>query len=267
MVVFLMGNMFGGYLEQHRVHLLEEERAWEQAARESGTDVARDDERHAGESKLPAAVTRWFGHWFPLEQTWYPSTYTLTVLLTTVIVLIGMPGYLRTPGRLTWWGPAVGTVGILVWIGLWYVDSRIFGVGQWLVPLLGGSRAAFNPFEVLRDTPGWMYQFLAIRLFGMVLLVPLIEEFFLRGFLMRYIEDPDWDQIPLGAATWKAVAGVLVYAAISHPAEIFAAVAWFGMVTWMYLRTRSLWDCVVAHAVTNLLLAIFVISTRTWELW
>jgi hypothetical protein len=39
------------------------------------------------------------------------------------------------------------------------------------------------------------------------------------------------------------------------------------MITAMFVMTRSIWDCVVAHLVTNLLLGIYVIATGTWELW
>jgi CAAX prenyl protease-like protein len=218
-------------------------------------------------SDVPEPLNDWFGRWFPWKQTWYPSTYTLTIALVTLLVLCGLPGYFRAPFKITPWGFVVGVVGIVVWLGLWYLDERLLGIGSIVAPYLGATRSGFNPFEALQDTPGWVYQFLAIRLFGMIAIVPLIEEFFVRGFLMRYIDDPDWDQIPLGMATYKAVIGVLIYAAVSHPGELFAAIAWFGLVTWLYLKTRSIWDCVIAHSITNALLAAYVLSTKTWELW
>ncbi len=112
-----------------------------------------------------------------------------------------------------------------------------------------------------------MWQFLTIRFFGLVCLVPLVEEFFIRGFLMRYIDDPDWDQIPLGTAGRWAILGVFIYAGFTHPSEALAALPWFGMVTWLYLKTNSIWNCVIAHAITNLLLGIYVVKTGTWELW
>ena len=112
-----------------------------------------------------------------------------------------------------------------------------------------------------------MYGFLTIRLLGLCLVIPIAEEFFARGFLIRYIEDIDWDQIPIGEVTWKGLAGILAYGAMTHPGEVVAALAWFGLITWMFLKTKNIWDCVVAHAVTNALLAVFVITTNTWELW
>ena len=42
---------------------------------------------------------------------------------------------------------------------------------------------------------------------------------------------------------------------------------WFGLVSWLMNKTGSLWDCVVAHAVTNLLLGIYVLIFAQWHLW
>ena len=38
------------------------------------------------------------------------------------------------------------------------------------------------------------------------------------------------------------------------------------MITWLMLKTRSIWDCVVAHAATNLILGIYVVLSGTWRL-
>jgi membrane protease YdiL (CAAX protease family) len=38
------------------------------------------------------------------------------------------------------------------------------------------------------------------------------------------------------------------------------------MVTWLMVKTRNIWDCVVAHAVTNLLLGVYVVATGQWQL-
>ena len=53
-----------------------------------------------------------------------------------------------------------------------------------------------------------------------------------------------------------------------HPAELLAAAVWFSLVTWLMLRTPSIWDCVVAHATTNLLLGLYVVwaGGEAWEL-
>ena len=68
-----------------------------------------------------------------------------------------------------------------------------------------GERSAFNPLEELADTPVWAWVFLAIRFTGLALVVPVIEEFFLRGFLMRYVMHPMWWQVPFGQVNRTAV--------------------------------------------------------------
>ena len=54
------------------------------------------------------------------------------------------------------------------------------------IPALGflGKRTAFDP-AILE--PGWKWAFVTVRFFGLVLLVPLIEELFWRSFLIRWL--------------------------------------------------------------------------------
>ena len=202
--------------------------------------------------------------WFPPDKTWYPSTYVIIIAGTAILLALAFPGYFKTKFSVSWWGLIVGVVGIVVWIGLVEIDRRFIHLGEYMSP---HGRDAFNPLQELKGNPSWMWQFMTIRFAGLVLIVPFIEEFFLRGWLMRYIDDPDWDQIPIGAAGQWAILGVVGYGVLSHVGEPLAAAAWFGMVTWLYLKTKSIWDCVLAHAVTNLLLGIFVVWTGSWYLW
>ncbi len=202
--------------------------------------------------------------WLPEHKTWYPTAYLIIIAGTALLMLVAFPGYFKTPFKVTWLSFVVGAVGIVVWIGLIELDRRFLHIGDMLMPT---GREAFNPLQELKSNPTWMWQWLSIRFIGLVLIVPFIEEFFLRGWLMRYIHHPDWDDIPIGDATYKAILGVVGYGVMSHMGEPLAAAAWFGMVTWLYLRTRSIWDCVVAHAVTNLLLGVYVMYTGSWYLW
>jgi hypothetical protein len=135
--------------------------------------------------------------------------------------------------------------------------------------LLGyAGRPAYNPLAQLAATPGWAWAFLAVRFFGLVAVVPVIEEFFLRGFLMPLVVDQEWWKAPFGKVNGLAVAVSIVAPMLWHqPAEFLAAAAWFGMITWLMVRTRNPWDCVLAHAVTNLLLGIYVLCFSQWALW
>ncbi len=200
--------------------------------------------------------------WFPNDRSWYPTTYSMTIVLTTLITLIAIPKLFRVPFRISPLAIGVGAVGIVVWLALWWVGKYIPYLSSYI-----HGRDAFNPFTELQSDPGWMYTFLGIRVFGLVLLVPVVEEFFLRGFLTRYIDHPDWDRVPIDYLSKLSISGIAVYAVFTHTPEPIAAVAWFMLITYLFIKTKNLWDCVIAHSVTNLLLGIFVLTTGTWELW
>ena len=53
---------------------------------------------------------------------------------------------------------------------------------------------------------------------------------------------------------------------LMHPGELFAAAVWFSLITWLMLRTRCIWDCVVAHMVSNLLMGLWVVWSGDWWL-
>ena len=131
-----------------------------------------------------------------------------------------------------------------------------------------GARSAYDPFAQLAGRPAAAWGFFAVRLTGLALVVPLVEESFLRGFLMRLAVQQDWWKVPFGTLTWTAaVASVAVPALYHPPAELAAVIVWFSMVTWLMAKTRNFWDCVAAHAATNLLLGIYVVAAADWTLW
>ncbi len=197
----------------------------------------------------------------------YPLVYTAKIMLTMAAIAAVWPGYRQFPFRLTLLGPLVGAVGVVLWIGICKLDleTRLLGpLG--LESILGlGQRSAFNPLERLADRPLWAYGFLAIRFWGLVAVVPLVEEFFNRAFVMRFVVDADWWKVPFGTLTPAAIAAGTLVPVLMHPSEMFAAAVWFTLVTWLMFVTRNIWDCIAAHAVTNLLLGVWVVVTGEWH--
>lgn len=84
---------------------------------------------------------------------------------------------------------------------------------------------------------------------------------------MRVVMEADWWKVPFGQVNWAAVIASLAWPLTHQPGEYLAGIAWFGMVTWLMVRTRNPWDCVAAHAVTNLLLGVYVVARHDWALW
>ncbi|OHB66095.1 MAG: CAAX prenyl protease-related protein [Planctomycetes bacterium RBG_13_63_9] len=202
----------------------------------------------------------------------YPLVYTVKIALTVAAIFFVLPGYLAFALRIRPMALVVGVLGVVAWIELCHLDLE----QRFLVPLLKwvwldwlvdlGTRSGYDPLEHLAGRPVCAWGFLVIRFLGLAAVVPLIEEFFLRGFLMRFVVGSRWWEIPMGKANgWAIVLATLVPMAM-HPAELLAAAVWFSMVTWLYLKTQNIWDCVTAHAVTNLLLGVYVVTTGHWQL-
>jgi membrane protease YdiL (CAAX protease family) len=162
------------------------------------------------------------------------------------------------------------TAGVVLWVGLCKLD-----IEEKLFPKIGlgsftdlGGRAAYNPLEALGGYPLLLCGFLVVRFIGLALVVPIIEEFILRGFIVRFVLNPEeWLSLPCGVVNRVSLTLPAVYGLLTHPAEALAAVVWFSLVTWLMVRTQNLWDCVMAHAVTNFLLGIYVLTSGDWELW
>jgi uncharacterized protein len=207
--------------------------------------------------------------WVAYEH--YPLVYTLKIALTAIALVVALPAWRQFPlRRVSRLAVALGLAGGAVWIvlALGQYEATVLGA-LGLDQLLGlGQRSAYNPLEQLADRPVWKYGFLAVRLFGLVVVIALAEELLLRGFLMRWITDPDaWQTLDLGQVRGAGLAVGTLVPMLMHPAELLAAAVWFSAVTWLMLRTRNLWDCIVAHGLTNLTIGLFVLWRDTPDAW
>lgn len=202
----------------------------------------------------------------------YPYIYTLKIALTCLAVVWVWPGYRQFPFKVSGLAFLVGIVGAVLWVainkGQMALDLDSTLLDKWYLGSLTelGTRPGFNPLRQLHDQPGWAWTFLAIRFFGLVIVVPLIEEFFLRGFLMRYPIDVDWWKVPFATVTPLALLVGTGVPMLMHPQEMVAAAVWFSMVTWLMVYTKNIWDCVIAHGVTNLLMGLWVLYSGDWWL-
>jgi CAAX prenyl protease-like protein len=192
-------------------------------------------------------------------STWYPIAYTIKLLVVAALAwwyrstwkdLRPMPG----PGAL-FLAVATGCVVFGLWIGLDGLYPSL--------PFLMGNRASFDPSH-LAIGPRWA--FIAVRMLGLVLLIPVIEELFCRSFLLRWVIDQDFERVPIGRVTPVAAAVSSVFFALSHP-EWLPALLTGLLWAWLLYQTKSLSACVVSHAVANLALGIYVIASGNWKYW
>jgi len=125
-----------------------------------------------------------------------------------------------------------------------------------------GNAPGYNPTTDGRVD--WLL--VAIRIAGAALVVPVMEELFWRSFVMRWVERADFQLVDPARIGFKAFVIPTVLFGFEHNlwlAGIVAGVA-YGL---LYMRHRNLWSPVLAHAVTNGLLGIWVMATASWQFW
>ena len=190
----------------------------------------------------------------------YPALYALRLAATLAALMWVQKPLAAWLGRPTWWPPLVGLALVVPWVALSTLQRQL-GWASFL-----GERSAFDPFEAFGGATPAAWAFLALRSLGLVVVVSIVEELFLRGFVMRYVVDEQFWKVPFGLLVPAAAAACAIYAVATHPAEAVAAILWFGVVSWIAATTRKPIDCILAHAATNLALGIYVLLTGEWWL-
>jgi CAAX prenyl protease-like protein len=143
-----------------------------------------------------------------------------------------------------------GIVVLVLWINL---------TADWMIV---GSADGFNP-----TTDGRLdWRMIAVRIFGAALVVPVMEELFWRSFLMRWVASGDFLQVDPARVGLKGfIVGITLFG-FEHNlwlAGIVAGAAYSAL----YVRYRTLWSAILAHAFTNGLLGIWIVYTRNWTFW
>ena len=163
-------------------------------------------------------------------------------------------------GRQTWptlreagLAAAVGVAVFVLWVNL---DA----------PWMTLATATTEPFVPRTSAGGLDWPLIAVRIAGAALLVPVMEELFWRSFLMRWIQQPIFEAVPPAAVGLRAVVLSTFVFVLAHTLWLAAIVAGLAY-AWLYIRTGKLWAAVIAHAVTNGVLGVWVVETGNWQFW
>jgi uncharacterized protein len=109
--------------------------------------------------------------------------------------------------------------------------------------------------------------FILFRVLVSVITVPILEELFWRGWLMRWLIDRDFERVPLGTYNTQAFWIVAVLFASEHGPFWDVGLLTGIIYNWWMVRTKSIWDCILMHAVTNACLAWYVLHYDQWMYW
>ena len=183
-------------------------------------------------------------------------------LLTTVaiVLLIGLLLAAVWLFGVNRYGAPWKSVGLVSPLGRWNLllplvsltlSIGFFSLYVALVTAVGPEKLLPNGIEA-DDLGQGIFRLVNITMIGFV--GPLAEEVFFRGFLLAALVPP------LGAFRAAALASAVF--ALSH-VDVGVMVPFFAtglLLSWLYLRTRSVWPPFVAHSAQNVLALIGILT-------
>jgi exosortase E/protease (VPEID-CTERM system) len=180
--------------------------------------------------------------------------YSLRFLAALATLWVFRRRYSNVDWSFGWLGPLAGVVVFVLWIGL----DRLSGAAQ------AGSEV---PALLAGADPRIRVIWIVFRVLGAIVTVPVAEELALRGFLLRRFIAVDFESVSYRAFTlFSFVASSFIFGLL-HGDKWIAGTAAGLLYALASLRKGRLGEAVSAHATTNSLLAIYVLTFHKWNLW
>ncbi len=179
--------------------------------------------------------------------------YPLRFLAASIAIWYYWPELKQINWRFSGLAPLIGTAVF----ALWLVPS--FWTHSTETSQLGTTLAALSPLA--------RWSWIAFRVAAAVITVPIAEELAFRGYLARRLVNREFDTVPFSAITVLSIGLSSVAFGLMHGHQwivgILAGLAYASLMKWK----GRLGDAIVAHATSNLLLAIWVLSRGDWSQW
>jgi uncharacterized protein len=195
----------------------------------------------------------------PLDPHWEAP---LRVALLGAVALACWPREISIAPSRWFASAALGAAVFVLWIA---PDLLIPGYRE--LPLFSNAVAGSvhaNLAQPVNLHGPWL---LAWRTARAVLVVPVVEELFWRAWLLRWLIDSDFRRVPLGAYSPLSFWVTAVLFASEHgPYWDVGLLTGIIYNLWM-IRSKSVADCVLMHAVTNALLSAYIIAFGQWQYW
>lgn len=159
-------------------------------------------------------------------------------------------------------GPLSGAAG---WVAALLSGALVWAIWIWL----DFSPFAFAPgkgYQPLDEAGALILLMVVIRIFGAAVVVPVMEELFWRSFVQRWLDSPNFLAVAARSVTLRSMLFCSIAFGFEHgqwAAGIVAGLA-YGQ---LYRASGRLWLPIVSHALTNLLLGLWVVHTAQWQFW
>ncbi len=204
------------------------------------------------------------GQFGEASRYWF---YFAKTIVGIWLILVMRPVVTEMKWAISWESVVVGVGVFALWVGL---DGLYPSIVELLQKIgIGDGEAEsrpWNPHVQFGDNAALAWLFIFTRFFAVTLVVPPLEEVFYRSFVYRWIVRPEFDSVRLNQF---------------HPKAFFLTSAIFGLVhlewlpgilcgmayQWLVIGKNRLGDAMTAHAITNFLLAVWVVWKGAWHFW
>lgn len=199
--------------------------------------------------------------WAPADGSWGVDPrwiYGLSVGVVGALLLYWRREYGELSAQLR---PSWSEVRLAIAVGLAVFVLWIQLDAPWMQ--LAAPAASYTPLDAQGAV---IWPLVVVRWIGAALLVPVMEELFWRSFLMRWFQHETFEGVAPQQVGVRAVVLSTFVFMLAHTLWLAAIVAGLAY-AWLYRRTGRLWVAVIAHAVTNGALGLWVVATGNWAFW
>lgn len=191
-----------------------------------------------------------------LDTRWFYPARAITIAILLLVFwsyYTELHGFAGITGSQIAAAFVAGFVVFVLWINLDF---------EWAS--FGKPSSSFDPTRP--DGSGFDWMFVCFRVFGLAVVVPIMEELFWRSFLLRWLDQQDFVVHDPGKASVRAIFLSALLFATEHSLWFAGLLA--GLVYGaIYVRSRNLWLPIVSHATTNAALAWWILATHQWQFW
>lgn len=211
------------------------------------------------------ALTFCQGQFGPASAYWF---YLAKTLVGGWLIWAMYPLVTEMRWAFSWSAVFVGVGVFGLWVGIngeWTTQNSL-----WVK--LGFSHPpekiapVWNPHAQFGTGSPLAWLFIATRIFGSTFIVPPLEEVFYRSFLYRYVASQNFLSIPLNQFLARPFFLTALVFGLAHN-EWLAGILCGLAYQWLVLRKNRLGDAMTAHAITNFLLGLWVVTRGAWQFW
>jgi exosortase E/protease (VPEID-CTERM system) len=180
--------------------------------------------------------------------------YPLRFFAALVVLWLCRKQYAGIDWRFGWLAAIIGSLVFFLWVGPDWVTGNQNGAN-----VIGDGLARLTP----AGRTGW----LAFRVLAAIVTVPIAEELAFRGFLLRRFISADFEAVQPTVFTYTGLFLSSLSFGVLHGDRWIAGTLAGLLYAFVFLRQGKLGDAVAAHAITNGLLAVWVLTRGRWYYW